>query len=162
MVKLYFIEPEVAGGWGSATVVTNRKQIEAGDARIPEIAYCEYVFDGWLGDEILESFPCFIVTDKLRAYIEDARLTGFHFQSVKISKSDIFQELQGHIELPLFWRLMPEGRVCFNSQYEVESWSGHDICVAQRGELVVTELALSVLRQSKFENCEIHGLRFKS
>lgn len=56
MPRLYKLEPEVAGGWGPSTVVTNRPDLASGTARVPEVACLEYVFDGWMGDDLLAQF----------------------------------------------------------------------------------------------------------
>ena len=55
----YFIEPEVAGGWGGNTIADT-------SVHPPKISKLHYQFDGWLGDDLLESFPCFIVSESLK------------------------------------------------------------------------------------------------
>ena len=53
------LEPEVAGGFGEQTILDN-------STHPPDVKWLHYVLDGWLGDDILESFPCYIVTERLR------------------------------------------------------------------------------------------------
>jgi hypothetical protein len=55
----YLIEPEIAGGLGDHTEIDT-------EVRPPVVKSLEYRLEGWLGDELLESFPCFIVTSLLR------------------------------------------------------------------------------------------------
>lgn len=95
MYKL--IEPEVAGGLG--------EQIQMDNSFFPPlIKNLHYEFKGWLGDDILESFPCYIVTERLRDGIELVKLTGVSFDKVFISKSETFLELYPDRELPnFFW-----------------------------------------------------------
>ena len=61
-----------------------------------------YEFDVWLGDELLESTPCFIVTERLAAEIEKAGFTGVTFDDVEISKSGEFEDRYPNRKLPAF------------------------------------------------------------
>ena len=62
-MRYFILEPEIAGGWGERTVA---------DTGIfpPTVTALHYRFDGWRGDELLESFPCFIVTDRFAVLAE--------------------------------------------------------------------------------------------
>ena len=66
--QYYIIEPEVAGGLGLNSNI-DRTTFP------PIVEKLHFVFEGWLGDPILESFPCFIVTDRLARKMEEAGLT---------------------------------------------------------------------------------------
>ena len=101
-VSFSFVEPEVAGGWGPNTV--------ADRSTTPvTVEHLHYEFDGWLGDVLLESTPCFIVTDAGVAAITKEGLVGAEFENVEISVSDTFRELRGDVALPSFRRLVPFG-----------------------------------------------------
>lgn len=102
-MSYYFVEPEVAGGWGPNTVAT--KSV----GRPTTVARLHYVFDGWLGDELLESTPCFIATETLARALSDAQLTGFQLGDVEVSRSEQFLELYGDKALPHFIWLKIEG-----------------------------------------------------
>ncbi len=158
MVELFKLEPEVAGGWGPDTVVTNRSALESGAARIPEVAYLEYVFDGWMGDDLLETHPCFIATDRLAEAVRRANLSGVEFVPVKVSVSELFRDAHPNLDLPPFHRLLPQGTVHINERDEVLSWSGHDVCVTDSGRLVVTERCMELLRQFNIDHCDVQGL----
>ena len=41
-----------------------------------------YEFDGWLGDVLLESCPCFIVTEAAKKKLQSIGATGIKFASV--------------------------------------------------------------------------------
>ena len=57
-MEYYLIEPEVAGGIGEHSVIDR----SSGKMVVRKL---HYEFDGWLGDELLESTPCFIVSERL-------------------------------------------------------------------------------------------------
>ncbi|HEY8969066.1 MAG TPA: hypothetical protein VIM64_08230, partial [Puia sp.] len=93
-----FIEPEVAGGLGEETKLDT-------STHPPVVFQLHYEFYGWLGNDILESFPCFIVTDGLKKAILDARLSGVVFDQVKVTTSDEFDAFHSGVVLPP-WRWM--------------------------------------------------------
>ena len=96
------LEPEVAGSIGGRSVRDT-------SVHPPIISKLHYHFDGWLGDELLENFPCFIVTENLRQIIEKATATGCTFDNVEITKSEQFLQLFPGVELPVFYWLQITG-----------------------------------------------------
>ena len=66
----FYIEPEVAGGIGpnSETHRENGKLV---------VTRLNYEFSGWLGDAVLESTPCFLVTETARQMLEKQRYRAF-------------------------------------------------------------------------------------
>ncbi|WP_312992700.1 hypothetical protein [Chryseobacterium flavum] len=100
MYKL--IEPEVAGGIGEKTEIDN-------SFFPPLVKHLHYEFNGWLGNDILESFPCYIVTERLRQDIEFEHLTGVSFDNVLITKSETFLELYPQKLLPTFFWMKING-----------------------------------------------------
>lgn len=128
MIRYYELEPEVAGGWGAGTVVD---RVQGKGTFVRKL---HYVFDGWLGDQLLESSACYIVTESLAKKIEDAGLTGAHFEDVEVSKSDQFQELYPGRELPRFVWLKPVGL----QEYD-------DFVPSRTQKLLVSERALELL-----------------
>ena len=97
----YQLEPEVAGGWGPATV---RDRVNPN-----HLLVFEYRFDGWLGDELLTSHPYFIITEQLSLLMEPAKLSGYDLAEVIISKSEIFEDLYLFRILPAFVWLKVDG-----------------------------------------------------
>lgn len=162
MTNLFLLRPEVAGGWGEKTVVANQSEIQSGAATIPVITRLEYVFDDWLGDELLESFPCFTVTEMLADKLQQNALTGLKFSEVLISVSELFEDINGadgFSRLPPFVRLEPQGRVAFDAEYKVLNWTGDDFCLSEKADLIVTEKALAVLKKSNLNQCDIISLK---
>ncbi len=127
-MKYFYIEPEVAGGLGTNTVM-NR------NVHPPAVSKLHYHFDGWLGDALLESFPCFIITETAAQRLQLAGMTGVSFDEMETSTSEQFQELYPNRQLPKFVWLKVEGKP-----------GRDDFGVASDGRLVVSERALEFLR----------------
>jgi len=98
----YIIEPEVAGGLGPRTVIdrSSGKMI---------VTKHHYQLDGWLGDDLIESSPCYIVSKRLADAVSREQLTGFTLDEVEIFKSEQFDELYPDTELPPFVWLKVHG-----------------------------------------------------
>jgi hypothetical protein len=140
-MNYYLLEPEVAGELGEDTVMDT-------SVHPPAVSRLQYVIQDWLGDEILESTPCFVVTEHLAGLIEAASLSGYRLASADVVLGEDAEELAGEpIDLPKFQWLQLTGRP------EVD-----DFGASANGSLVVSERALAVLRQGTLENCDIEPL----
>lgn len=158
-MKLYELEPEVAGGFGQNTVVANFDNVREKRER-PIVSHLHYEFSGWLGDEILETTPCFIVTISLAETIKKSDLKGCYFEEVEISVTDEFKELYPEKTLPEFKRIIPKGTAEVNG-HSLVKWSGDDFCLSPNSTLVVSEKALHVLQKHKFKYCDVKELIFE-
>lgn len=135
---MYFIlEPEVAGGLGEQTIMDNGKHP-------PVVTKLHYEFDGWLGDEILESFPCFIVTSEVRNALENSTLSGYSFQEAIITTSPTFLEIYPDRHLQDFCWLKIHGAA-----------GKDDVGLTSDGRLTVSENALAILRHFRIDHCQI-------
>ncbi|MCX7006003.1 MAG: hypothetical protein NTY53_01915 [Kiritimatiellaeota bacterium] len=137
-MKFYSIEPEVAGGWGKNTVFTRSP---GGSSVVHRL---HYEFDGWLGDELLESTPCFIVSESMAREITQAHFTGAHFDEVEITTSQEFQELCPNRQLPKFVWLKVDGQA-----------GRDDFGIGSDGRLVVSGRVLAALRSIKISHALI-------
>jgi hypothetical protein len=155
-MKLYELEPEVAGGFGENTVYSNLNEVEQKRGR-STITHLNYEFSGWLGDELLETTPCFIVTMSLANDIEKSDLKGYKFEDVEISTNDEFKELYPMITLPEFKRIIPQGTVVVNSEV-FHNWSGDDFCISNNFILIVSERALNILKKHKLVYCDVREI----
>lgn len=102
MPMFYYLEPEVAGGIGP------NSELHRDDGKLV-VTRLNYEFDGWLGDGLLETVACFIVTDDARQLIECAALTGVSFSDVEVTRSGLFTDLYGDKALPHFWWMIVRG-----------------------------------------------------
>jgi hypothetical protein len=158
-LRLYELKPEVAGGYGENTIVSNIDSVRSKKER-PIIAHLHYEFSGWLGDEILETTPCFIVTESLADSIQRCDLKGYIFTDVEISVTEEFEEFEelhpGRI-LPKFKRIVPHGTVEVIGD-TFRNWSGDDFCMSQKFVLVLSEKALATIKKHKCDYCDITEL----
>ena len=83
-MKYYMIEPEVAGEIGENTIYDNYDEI-INQKKKPIISHLHYIFDGWLGDELLEVTPCFLISERLKKEIENHGFSGCRFADVEVS-----------------------------------------------------------------------------
>lgn len=123
-----YIEPEVAGGLGKETIINS-------SFHPPLIEKLHYEFNGWLGDDILESFPCYIVTERLKNKIESNNLTGVKFDQVTITKSEEFKTLYSDKELPKFYWAKINGELYVD-----------DFVIGQDYRLLISENAFQILK----------------
>lgn len=133
----YNMEPEVAGGFGESTVMDTT-------FHPPIVTQLEYRFEGWLGDELLETFPCFIVTEAVASEITKLGLTGFSLAPVKITASAEFEDTEPKTILPDFFWLKVDGEAGFS-----------DFGIAVDYRLVVSEKAKCALGKFKIQNADM-------
>ncbi|KEO82792.1 hypothetical protein [Tumebacillus flagellatus] len=152
---LYVLEPEVAGGFGEHT-----KILEHGDEvlQAKHILHLHYEFEGWLGDELLTTHPCYLVTERVADFIQSSGCTGVEFGKVQISMSETFLELKPGVTLPSFKRLLPLGSVVLDGD-RYTNWSGHDVSSNEKSELVVTDKVLKVLQPYISNDCIVTALQ---
>lgn len=133
----YVIDPEVAGQLGPETILIR------GAGKRPQVEFLEYTFDGWLGDDLLQSHPCFIVTQRLADAIFASELTGYRFDRVKVSRSGEFMDMHPNKQLPDFVWLQIIGKAFTD-----------DFGFADDNRLLVSKKALDVLKQFNLDHCE--------
>lgn len=101
----YSVSPEVAGSIGPKTVMDR--------ASTPLIvSKLHYIFEGWLGGEIVESFPCYLVSARLAEEIRRSELTGAVLCEVEVEIDMQFEMFQSEVveALPEWVWLKPTGQ----------------------------------------------------
>jgi hypothetical protein len=137
------LEPEVAGGFGPQTILDYTTVP-------PTVQKLHYEFGGWLGDDLLETTPCFIVTLPLKESLAQFGGTGYSFDDVVISKSAMFQERRPDIYLPEF------------SWLKIFGLAGSDDAgLGPNKALVVSSQLLDILKQHILGNCTIRKRPFR-
>ena len=133
----YTLEPEVAGGLGAGTVMDTT-------VHPPRVERLHYEFEDWLGDDLVESFPCFLVSKPLAARLTAAGLGTFQLKDVTVTTTPEAEEQLGDASLPDFHWL------------DVTGAAGRDdIGTTPSGQLVVSDKALALLREFTVDNCDV-------
>jgi hypothetical protein len=141
IARHFYLDPEVAGGLGRHSVM---------DVSVhpPIVTKLNYKFEGWLGDVILESFPCFIVTVDAQRALSAMGIVGGTFDDVEVTTSDVFEELQPPQKLPHFVWLKVMGH------------AGHDdFGMSKDYRLVVSERVLEALKPLGISNALLEPLQ---
>jgi hypothetical protein len=136
-MKFSVLSPEVAGDLGHNTVM------DTGASGL-RVDHLHYEFNTWLGDDLIEAFPCFIVSAHLKETIELAGLTGMVFDSAEVSTTQVFEDLYPARRLPVFYWLKVTGKPGVT-----------DFGLTPDARLVVSERALAALRKHSLRNCDI-------
>jgi hypothetical protein len=137
------LEPEVAGGFGEETVLDY-------STSPPTVQKLHYEFGGWLGDDLLTTTPCFIVTLPLKESLLRFNGTGYSFDDVAVSKSEFFQQRRPEVVLPPFAWLKIHGQA-----------GRDDVGLGKKDALVVSDEFLNVLRQHNIANCIVRRKPFR-
>ena len=127
-MKYFLIEPEVPGGLGENTILDS-------SVHPPRVDRLHIELSGWLGDAILEAFPCALATQFAAEALKANGITGIEFAELDVSASTEFREMYPARELPNLCWLKVTGVAGKN-----------DFGIAPDLRLVVSEKALDVLR----------------
>lgn len=131
------LRPEVPGGWGAGIVADT-------SAHPPLVSHLQIQFDGWLGDDLLTSFPSFFVTFRLAAALRESAFSGFTLAAMEVTKSELYDELHHHQPPPACEWLQIVGAPGVN-----------DFGLTAQADLVVSGPALHFLRKFRLANCEV-------
>lgn len=136
-MKFYILEPEVAGGPGADTEM---------DATVHPLRVhkLHYELDGWMGDDLLESFPCYIVTERLMLELGKRGFSGCEFGNVEITKSEQFADLYVGKNISEFRWLKVNGEA-----------GTDDLGISDDNMLVVSERVLKILSQFQSDHCDV-------
>jgi hypothetical protein len=137
------IEPEVAGGFGEGAVLDH--------STTPlTVEKLHYEFEGWLGDDLLTTTPCFIVTSPLKESLIQFNGTGYSFDEVMVSKSKSFRRRCPKVVLPSFAWLTIHGQP-----------GRDDAGLGRYSALVVSDEFLNVLKKHNISNCIVRKRRYR-
>jgi hypothetical protein len=139
MTSDYFwsLEPEVAGELGDGSVLDT-------SVYPPVVMKLQYRLSGWLGDDLLESFPCYIVTERVAKELQSASFTGFQLDEVDLVMSDEFNEKYPGCQLPQFRWLKVIGKAGVD-----------DFGLSGEHKLVVSDRVLRAVRRHTLAQCDI-------
>ncbi len=133
----YELEPEVTGGFGKNAILDSA-------THPPEVKFLHIELDGWLGDHLLECFPCFIVTELLANSLAQLGAVGYSLGSVEVTLSEQFRELYPGRNVPKFLWLKVNG--CAGKD---------DFGISDENCLIVSECVFDELKKSGgLGNCD--------
>jgi hypothetical protein len=102
--SFWLVDPEVAGEVGAQSLVDTT-------VHPPKVDFLEYAVDNWSGDDLVQTFPCFLVTPRLAKALESADLSGVRATDVGVRVTyDRDSKIPAGMQ-PDFWRLNVTGVV---------------------------------------------------
>lgn len=133
-MSFHVLSPEVAGGLGE------RSQLDT-TVHPPRVYRLHYEVQGWSGDELLESFPCYLVSPALAAQLSSADLTGAQFADVEVTISSGAEDWVDPAVLQFRW-------------LQVSGTPGNDdLGVDETARLIVSDQALDAMRRHSLDKC---------
>ncbi|MER8662432.1 hypothetical protein NKH34_14960 [Mesorhizobium sp. M1148] len=128
-MRYFDIRPDVAGGLGNHTVLDT-------DVHPPVVHNLHYEVEGWFGDALVTTFPCFLVTDEAKEALLKMGISGADFSDAEVTESEEFHELQPGQELPHFVWLKVDGQA-----------GRDDFGIASNYDLVISERVLDLFER---------------
>lgn len=135
-MKYYRLDPEVSGEIGPNSILNTTVH-----PPIPEKV--EFLFKGWLGDCLVESFPVYLILDEVSELLMKEKITGFELDQVTVKKVYPFFEFNASKSLPNFQWLKIVGTGKESDFGLIEN------------QLVVSERVLSILKRGGLNHCDV-------
>jgi hypothetical protein len=137
------LRPEVPGGFGELTVMDN-------STSPPRIDRLHIEIEDWLGDDLLECFPIFMVTERLAEALSRSGLTGFEIGEVTLTKSGLYEDMHPDLPLPnLRWLKVGRGE---------ES----DLALGSANCLEASASAFAILQRFSITHCRAEAPSFNA
>lgn len=136
-MRYFYIEPEVSGELGDGTVMDTT-------VHPPKVDKLNYQFGSWLGDDLIESFPCYIVSERLAEKMKEGDFSGFVLDEVMVTKSQDFDEVSTIKHLTKFYWLKVNGKPFKN-----------DISISDDHRLLVSEKLFKLIRSFNLNYADV-------
>lgn len=136
----YALEPDVPGADGEHMELDT-------SVHPPKINHLHLALDNWDGDDLIESFPAFVVTEQLAKMLSDSGIGSFALREAEITLEPEGRDVldrHGISDLPNFQWLDVTGTA-----------GASDVGSTARGRLVVSDNALAVLQQFRIVHCDV-------
>jgi hypothetical protein len=119
-------------------------------------------FEDWSGDEIIASSPHYFASDRIVELMLDNAFTGFSSSEIKTRLTEKFSVLSTFVSVPGFSLLNIEGSVNeiprslrLINWFQKSAWSGHDVCLGPKNELVFSQRCLRAIPIESLPNAKI-------
>jgi hypothetical protein len=97
------VQPEVISGIGENTTGNNLGSQD-------QITNLHIEMEDWLGDDLMECFPCYIVTENFKKIFSEKKNSGYIFDDLEITFGEYFEDnFQLEVDLPKFYWLKITG-----------------------------------------------------
>lgn len=84
-MKYIKVEPEVIVGMGEHTVIDN-------SIYPPKVQKLHINLKDWMGDDIMENFPVYIITERLTKGLQATDFKGFKINNLELTTDEYFFE----------------------------------------------------------------------
>lgn len=125
----YILEPNVPGGFGSPTVGDF-------DVQPPLIQSLHLEIDDSEVDEIIQCFPCYLISSRLADSFAQSALTGYSLDSAIVEASEQLHDEAPNHKLPSFCWLKLHG---IAGQHDLALSKSHLLVVSQKGLDLILE-----------------------
>lgn len=136
---MYILNPEVSGQIGEKTLLNT-------NTHPPIVERLHFIFYGWLGDDLIECFPCFLVSEKLKILLQKTNFSGFLIKDCETELSEEILIMQPQIVLPKFYWL------------DVGHDKNSDLFIDESLKLQVTDAAYDLLKRVNLKYCDIQSI----
>ncbi len=166
-LKRYFIDPEVAGGFGANTIFGSSKHILSDTLNIPSIKFLDYRFDDWMGDCIIGFLSVYAITEEFSVLITQKKMSGFVIESMECSESDMWDQIRGDCSVPEMKRIIPLNEIMLdknlNATKDISEFDVYfGICLEWKESkagisygLIISERFLNCAKNLGLNNCDI-------
>ena len=151
MKKYNKLNPEVIVGLGERTEFLEK------EAPFKTVTKLHIQLEDWLGDDIMECHPCYIVTEELKIALENSDFTGYELAEMEVTRDEYFaNNYQLKKALPKFYWLKIKGQKQIDDLYISEN---DDLMSDSRfTELILNKFSHSYLDVDKEEDAEQQDL----
>lgn len=102
-MKYIKIEPEVIVGMGEDTNIDT-------SASPPVVTKLHINLEDWLGDDLMENYPVFIITERLKSDLETTAFSGYSIEDLKLTFDEYFENnYQLEKKVPKFYWMIISG-----------------------------------------------------
>jgi len=129
----YCLDPEVAGELGEGTVLDS-------STHPPALSHLDFTLDYPDADELIQSFPVFLISERLGSRLQAAGLTGFTLTGARVRPSDNYLAVHGDAPHPHYLWMQVAGVAG-----EADCWLDDSlmVCVSDRMMTILEAVGLS-------------------
>ncbi|GAA3537516.1 hypothetical protein [Kribbella ginsengisoli] len=136
----YSVDPQVAGELGEGTVMDS-------SVHPPAVSRVEFVLDSPETDDLVQSFPVYLISDLLADRVGQAGLTGIRLAHAEVRPSEEFLAAFGEVPHRNYLWL------------QLENSEGADAWLDDSLELCVSDRLMRILEEGTLSDCIISEIK---